>query len=119
MRRSTIGMGPMREPARAAPCARIRRVAGAPGVAPDPVSSATVPGELLHINLAAGDGLQINDQRTQVENRAVGIEVDESTSLSGTRVAPRYRAEHRDVARRMASRDSLDLRAPLAKLIER
>jgi hypothetical protein len=63
--------------------------------------------------------LQIEDECAQIEDRAVGIEVDDEVDIASRhRVAPRYRAEHTDVARAVALRDSLDLRAALTELIE-
>jgi hypothetical protein len=104
---------------RSAICARSAARARGPqcdSFAPDPLSGAAVPGELLDIDLAAKGGLQIEQECAQIEDRAVGIEVDDEVDIAPRhRVAPRYRAEHTDVARAVALRDSLDLRAALTE----
>jgi hypothetical protein len=59
--------------------------------------------------------LKFEDQRAQIENCAVGIEVHEEVDVASRhRVAPRHRAEHTDVARPVALRDALDLIASCA-----
>jgi hypothetical protein len=101
---------------RASAC-RVRR-SPRDGFAPDPLRVATIAGELLHIDLAAKGSLQIKDHCAQIDGGAVGIEVDEEIEmLSGA--APPLATEPKS---RMVGagplRDSLDLRAPLAKVIE-